>query len=80
MFYNLYTKRPLNKYTLRNEGIFVVPSKTNFSQFSIKYRAPHLWNSILLDITDITSSETFSLFKSKLKELLLSIDSVKHYF
>ena len=65
VFHSLYTKRPHNKYTLRNEGILFVPRcRTKFSQFTIKYRAPHLWNCILLENSNIAKSESFPLLSA----------------
>ena len=38
------TPKSAGKYTLRSEGVLFGPKcKTNFSQFSVDYREPHLW-------------------------------------
>ena len=80
-FFNLATKKPPTKYNLRNEGILFEPTcKTKFSQFSINYRAPHLWNKLILEKNDISKFEYYPLFKFKLKEYILSLDSIEMFF
>ena len=49
----LYTLKPENNYTTRSQGVVLTPlCRTQLKQFSISFRASHLWNKeemILLD-------------------------------
>ena len=73
--------KPPSKYTLRREGLLYEPfCKTNFSQFSINYRGPHLWNKLIIERNDISYYKSFPLFKFKLKEYLLSLEAVEEFF
>jgi hypothetical protein len=47
IFNDIYTLKPINKYTLRNEGLlFEQTIHTDLSKFCINYRATHLLNKI----------------------------------
>jgi hypothetical protein len=80
-FHNLATKKPPSKYNLRREGLLYEPlCKTKFSQFSINYRGPHLWNKLIIDRNDISHCKNFYIFKYKLKEYILSLEAVEEFF
>ena len=73
--------KPPSKYTPRREGLLYEPfCKIKFSQFSINYRGPHLWNKLIIERNDISYYKSFPLFKFKLKEYLLSLEAVEEFF
>ena len=82
VFHNIYTEKPPNKYCLRNNGILQEPRcKTKISQFGVNYRAPHLWNKLILEKkNDISNYEYFPLFQLELKEYVLSLDNIEQFF
>lgn len=79
IFKDLFSQKPVNKYTLRNNDFLYEPiCRTKFSQFCIAFRAPFLWNKIVIPNFDL--SDTFPIFKNKLKNFILSIDDIFKYF
>ena len=81
VFKDIFTPKPINKCNLRNTDFLNEPfCQTNFNQFCIAYRAPHLWNKIALPNFDFELPITFRLFKSKLKSLIFSLDDVLCYY
>ena len=81
IFNEIYTLKPINKYTLRNEGSLFEPTiHTDLSKFCINYRAPHLWNKIILGKINLPETPSLSFFKKVLKESLIQIDIVNIYF
>jgi hypothetical protein len=79
VFKDLFILKPINKYNLRNNNFVNEPfCKTRFNQFCISYRAPYLWNRIVLPHFDL--STTFPVFKNKLKNFILSIENIFEYF
>ena len=76
IFKDLFCEKPISNYSLRNKKCIYEPFfRTKFNQFCIAYRAPYLWNNIVLPNFDILYT-----FKHKLKSLILSIDDVIRYF
>ena len=55
-------------------------TRTKHFQFSVSYRGPHLWNSLISRKLLITNSETIQTFKYKVKNLLLNIEDTTQYF
>jgi hypothetical protein len=81
IFNDIYTLKPINKYTLRNEGLLFEPTiHTDLSKFCINYRAPHLWNMIIPGKINLPKTPSLSSFKKVLKESLIQIDIVNIYF
>ena len=81
IFHNLYTLKPPNKYTMRNNNLLIEPLKrTKFGQFSISFRGPYLWNKILANKPNIWNIEYYPLFKKKLKETIFSLNNIEIYF
>lgn len=79
IFKDLFTHKAINKYTLRNNNLIIEPfCQTKFNQFCINYRAPYLWNKIVVPNFDLSIS--FSVFKTKLKNFILSTDNIYKYF
>ena len=62
-----------NKYNTKSTNTkFHKPLiKTKYNQYSIVYRGPHLWNSL---ISDTLIDLPFSSFKTKIKEMLFHLD------
>ena len=72
---------PKNKYILRSSDDFSIPlKKSKLTQFSISYRAPQLWNTLLKDKRELKNSTSLNLFKLKLRPLIMSIDNVTNFF
>ena len=68
-FLHLAREKPPTKYHLRSEGILYEPfCKTKQSQFSVNYRAPHLWNKLIIEKHNISHFSCLPLFQCKLKE------------
>jgi hypothetical protein len=81
IFNDLYTLKSNNKYTLRDEGSLFEPTiHTAFSKFCINYRAPHLWNNIVLKEFNLRNILSLPLFKKEIKDFLTKIDIAKTYF
>ena len=81
VFHKLYTLKPMNKYTMRSNGALIEPvCKSKFSEYSISFRAPRLWNTLALQNTDITKSLNFSCFKNKVKDILSRVENMQQYF
>ena len=80
-FYKNFFELNLNKYDTRSTGNFIKPrTRTKHCQFSVSYRGPHLWNSLISRKLLITNSETIQTFKYKVKNLLLNIEDTTQYF
>ena len=62
-----------NKYNTKttNTRFYKPLVKTKYNQYSISYRGPQLWNSL---IPDTLFDLPFSTFKEKVKKMLLDID------
>ena len=57
---------PKNKYILRSSDDFSIPlKKSKLTQFSISYRAPQLWNTLLKDKSELKNSSSLNLFKAR---------------
>ena len=75
---DLYNPRPRNKYILREKDALFEPfCRNSFSQFCITYRGPYLWNKIVLSKNVLSHSSNYSLFKNKLREVILSLQDLK---
>lgn len=80
IFHNLYTLKPRNKYTMRSNSTLIEPiCKTKFAQFAISFRAPRLWNELILPTLNITETLNCLYFKNKVKEVLPN-ESIEKYF
>ena len=77
---NIYIVKSENKYTMRNRFISEPRCRTSVSRFCITYRAPYLWNKIILPLFSSTDELTYPLFSSKLKEYIFTINNIKPYF
>ena len=79
IFKVLFSEKPINKYTLRNNKFMHEPfCRTKFNQYGIAYRAPYLWNKVVLPNFDIFY--TFPIFKHKLKNFILFSDDIIKFF
>jgi hypothetical protein len=79
IFKDLFILKPLSKFNMRNNNYLNKPlCRTKFNQFCITYRAAHLWNKIILPNFGLPL--TYSVFKIKLKDLILSIENILEYF
>ena len=65
-----------NKYNTKfaNTTFYKPFFKTKYNQYSITYRGPHLWNSL---ISNSLMDQPFSTFKNKVKKMLLDLDEIK---
>ena len=86
-FENLFTLKPKSKYQLKRSRSLLEPfCKIKFSQLSITYRGPRLWNTIVLSQnTDLEQSTTLKVFKEKkliLKglRLIFSLLTMLHFY
>ena len=74
-------KKKLYSYTLKSSGNYYVPfKKSKLSQFSISFRGPHHWNTILKNETELKNTSSLSFFKRKLKSLIMSTENITNYF
>ena len=81
VFHFLFTLKPQNKYTTRFTGIVVEPfNKTKFSEFAISSRGPHLWNKLIASNDNLYNHHSFTIFKNKVRTLLLGIEDILQYF
>ena len=81
VFHNLYTPKPLSKYSLRTGNILSIPLKrTKLGQFSIYNRGSYLWNKILAQKTFICNLEYYPLFKNRSKEAIFFLNDATLYF
>ena len=80
VFHNLYTLKPLSKYSPRTDNLLPIPLKsTKFDQFFIPFRFPYLWNKILTKKIFICNLEYYPLFKNKSKEVTFSLNDATMY-
>jgi hypothetical protein len=81
IFHDLFKLKPQNKYTMRSEGTLETPlCRTTYSQFRISYRAPNLWNKLILPNNYLTTSESYSSFKNKVKLIFSSYKDIFEFF
>jgi hypothetical protein len=81
IFHDLYKLRPKNKYTLRYEGTLSTPlCKTKYSQFTMSYRAPNLWNLLILPSKEMNSTESPMVFKNKAKTAVAGLENYQDFF
>jgi len=81
IFHYLFTFKPENKYVSRYTGILFEPFHTRkFSDFTISFRGPHLWNKIIASEKNLCDHESFSLFKYEVKKYLLDIKDILDFF
>ena len=80
IFFNKFSKINHNYPTSsKNSGNYIIPKSTmKLTNFAISRRSPILWN-IVLDAT-LKEIEYLSLFKAKVKEMLLSRDNELSFF
>ena len=81
IFHGLFTLKPASKYEMRSDGVLLEPlCKTRQEQFNICYRAPHLWNNLIIPNKIFKDIETLSLFKNTVKEILLANENILNFF
>jgi len=81
IFNDIYALKPANKYTLRDDGVLSTPAiRTDLSKFCINYRAPHLWNKIILEKNVLPENLSIPVFKKKLKEVVFTTTEITKYF
>ena len=80
IFQNFFTEKE-TKYKLKSSGNYYVSfKKSKLSQFSISFRGPHLWNTVLKNETELKNTSSLSIFKRKLKSLIMSTENITNYF
>jgi len=63
-----------NRYITRGTGNFTLPfKKTKFSQFSIIYRGPYLYNKIIPQNIELTKMDNLIALKNKLKQIITNL-------
>ena len=63
-----------NRYITRGTGNFTLPlKKTKFSQFSIVYRGPYLYNKIIPQNIELTKMDNLFALKKKLKHIIINL-------
>ena len=69
-------KITVNKYNTKsaNKTFYKPLFRTKYNQFSMTYRGPHLWNSL---VADVLVDEPFSTFKNKIKKMLFDLHESK---
>ena len=62
-----------NKYNTKstNTRFYKPLVKAKYNQYSITYRGPHLWNSL---ISDALNDLPFSSFKNEIKKMMFDLD------
>jgi hypothetical protein len=81
IFHNLYTLNSPNKYAMRSNDNLKEPNcKSRFAQYSISYRAPRLWNKLILTNLSLENLITFSIFKTKTKKIFSQIEDIQQFF
>ena len=81
IFHKTFTLKPENKYTMRSKGKLFQPcKKTNLTSFCFSYRGPHMWNKIIFVNRCLSDLDSFSTFKLRVKDFLLTEDSILKYF
>ena len=76
VFRKIFTHRTKTKYALRYKYSIQEPlCRTNFCQYCISCRGPHIWNKIVIS-KNLTFGDSDSLqaFKCELKRFLLSAE------
>ena len=72
IFRELFKSKPANKYSTRSINTIIEPTcKTKLAQFSISYRAPRLWNKIIIPSSNLSKMENFYTLKKNVKLYLL---------
>ena len=72
IFHHIYAKKTPNKYSSRQMDELYVPfSATRSSDFCLSNRGPCMWNAIVVRNQDLLQAPNLSIFKRKLKKVLL---------
>jgi len=80
IFQHLYTEKTSGKYNTRSKQLKKPIIKSKYEEFSISYRAPHIWNKITPLLLDNTDIDSFSIFKQKVKSKIKTISEIDSYF
>ena len=71
IFHILYNEKPPNKYNMRSKGVLIEPlCKTKQASFRISFRAPYIWNKLVVPKFDSVRTESFSKFKIDIIKLV----------
>lgn len=71
IFHPIYTLKPPNKYNMRSKGVLIEPvCKTKQSSFRISFRAPNMWNKLIVPKLTSLRIDSLNLFSIDLKNLL----------
>ena len=77
IFHATFTLKPENKYTMRSKGKLLEPcTKTNRARFCFSHRGPHLWNKIVFGNIYLSDLDSFSTFKLRVKDFLLTENNI----
>ena len=82
LFHEQYSEIDHKYQTRYSENAFKIPkAKTNAKRFTIRYRGPFLWNSVLsseLKKQSVTKSP--KCFKKLLKDFIIDLETTKYHF
>ena len=79
-FQNIFSKK-INKYTLKSSNLTIpLKKKSKLTQFSISYRGPHLWNTVLRNKTKLKNTINPNIFKRDLKQTIMSTKETFDFF
>ena len=82
VFHHLYTLKPISKYNMRSNYYLVKPkSNSKFSQYALSYRAPSLWNKlIILQNPDAGNLMDHQNFKKTITKIVSNINNIQEHF
>ena len=78
-FQNIFSTK-INKYTLKSSNLTIPFKKSKLTQFSISYRGPHLWNTVLRKKTKLKNTINLNIFKRDLKQTIMSTKETFDFF
>ena len=80
IFPHLYTEKQSGKYNTRSKQLKEPKIKSKYEEFSISYRAPHIWNKVTPLLLECTYIDSLPIFKNKIKAKIKTLDAIDSYF
>ena len=82
VFHSIFSFKSRGKYTTRSSSRAIEEpfSKRNYELFTFSFRGPRLWNELIANSDELNECESLSIFKNKVKKLLVNTENVLNFF
>ena len=78
---DIYTLKPINKYTARTKNIlFKRICKENLAKFTLSYRRLHLWNKFIAPNNGLLETVKIQIFEMRLKKIIFASTNILEDF